>query len=76
MIQGETCKSCDGRGRRTKIEEGEVKGTYQCGPCNGSGRVNPPSKGKRRFGGKEKLTDEELTLEEQTRAFLRKHGAL
>lgn len=76
---GDTCKACDGRGRvlrHTRIgntayfESEESKNP--CSVCLGTGKVNPPSKGGRRFFRKEEV--ENPSLEEQTRAFLAKHG--
>lgn len=73
----EACKPCDGRGRvRRKTEDGFEESKNPCSACGGSGVKPGPSKGGRRFGRKpkEEKTPEEMTLEEQTRAFLRSRG--
>lgn len=70
------CKPCDGKG---KIKR-EVKDNFgftvtTCSRCNGSGWEPGPAKGKRKFFKKgEELDPEEMSLEQQTQAFLRAHG--
>jgi DnaJ-class molecular chaperone len=73
----ETCRGCDGKGSTRKADKDNVFKIIEktCSRCNGS-RVEPgPSKGgKRRFGSRQKMDDEEMTHEEMVRAFLAKHG--
>jgi len=72
----EACRACDGRKYiRRETEDGFEESKTPCSLCAGTGSPLPPSKGgKRRFGAAPKQDDEELSMEEQTRAFLRKHG--
>ncbi len=75
MITGEVCRSCDGRKYRTK--PGPVDGSkidYMCSVCNGTGINSAPSKGGKRRFSKPQEDSEDPSLEEQTLAFLRKHG--
>lgn len=72
---GDCCKPCDGRGFRIRKDPegfGETQNT--CSKCGGTGKVNPPSSGRRRPFKEEEKDESELSLEEQTRAFLRKNG--
>jgi DnaJ-class molecular chaperone len=71
----DTCKSCDGKGiNRKEVKDNFGFTEHRCSKCNGSGFEPGPSKGKRRFFKNEELSPEEMSLEEQTQAFLRKHG--
>lgn len=74
---GDVCRACDGRKERT-VEDRDncMKSTTKmCSRCNGTGVEPGPSKGKRRFGRKPKDDeDENPSIEEMTRAFLRRHG--
>jgi hypothetical protein len=71
----DTCRGCDGR-RITVREDRDncfKKITRDCSRCGGTGNEPEPSKsGKRRFS--KPKDEEDMTLEEQTRAFLAKHG--
>ena len=70
------CRACDGRGR-VLVKDGPLVSLSKsrCGRCGGDGTERGPSKGKRRFfTPKEEMDESEMSLEEQTRAFLRKHG--
>jgi RecJ-like exonuclease len=76
----EACRSCDGRGFSIKHERigntnyfDSLVSKSQCSKCQGTGKVLPPAKGKRFFG---MLRDdnEDPSIEDMTRAFLRKHG--
>lgn len=72
----ETCRGCDGKGKKRK----EIKDNFgftvtTCSKCHGSGWEPGPAKGKRKFFKKgEELTEEEMSIEQQTQAFLRTHG--
>lgn len=72
----ESCRACDGNGRVVaRTIEGVKVNPSNCNRCSGSGVEPGPSKGgKRRFGSHIKQNDEELSLEAQTRAFLRSKG--
>jgi len=78
-VAGEPCRACDARGERTTTDKDNVLRvgkTTVCSRCSGSGTEPGPSKGgKRRFGSKQKKTDEELTLEQQATAFLEARGS-
>lgn len=78
-MQGDTCRACDGRGvMRHEIKDNFGFTVNTCSRCNGSRMEPGPGKGKRKFfkkpGEDEELSPEEMSLEMQTRAFLRKHG--
>lgn len=74
----ECCRSCDGAGKRLTVDKNNVLRAGKetgCTHCGGSGTEPGPSKGgKRRFGSKQKKTDEELTVEQQADAFLAARG--
>lgn len=71
----DTCRSCDGRKYIEREDKDNVmrKVRKACSRCNASGNEPEPSKGKRPFFRK-RDPDEEPSIEEMTRAFLRKHG--
>jgi len=72
MYTGDTCKICDGRGF-TKDEDFFGKVTEKaCTKCQ-NGFIHKTSN-KRFFRKKNDEDTENLTLEEQTREFLRKYG--
>ena len=77
-MAGEVCRGCDGSGERRTLDKLNVlrdAKVSQCSRCSGSGTEPGPSKGgKRRFGSKQKKTDEELTVEQQADAFLAARG--
>jgi DnaJ-class molecular chaperone len=70
------CRYCDGRGRLL-IKDGPLVtfSKNRCSRCGGNGIEPGISKGKRRFfTPKEEKDESEMSLEDQTRAFLAKHG--
>jgi len=77
-MAGEVCRGCDGRKFRAVADKLNVLRSVvekACSRCSGSGEEPGPSKGgKRRFGSKQKKTDEELTVEQQADAFLAARG--
>lgn len=72
---GDTCRACDGRKVNVREDKDNVMKSIKktCSRCNGTGVEPGPSKG-RRWRGKPKDPDEEPTIEEMTRDFLRRHG--
>ena len=70
------CRSCDGRKINVKKDEdGIVVSRKTCSKCYGTGTEQGPSKsGKRRFGPTQEKDEDEMTMEEKTRAFLRSKG--
>jgi hypothetical protein len=77
-MAGDCCRGCDGSGESRVLDKLNVlRGAKvsKCSRCSGSGTEPGPSKGgKRRFGSKQKKTDEELTLEQKADAFLASRG--
>ena len=72
----EACSGCDGYGVVTKRTRLGIEASGNpCSKCGGTGKVNPPSKGGRRFFPRRNDDeDENPDIEMLTRAFLRKHG--
>ena len=77
-MSGDPCRACDGRGLRESLDKLNVlrdAKVSRCSRCQGSGAEPGPSKGgARRFGSRQKLDDEEMTLDAQASAFLARHG--
>lgn len=78
-MQGDPCKGCDARGViRKEIKDNFGFTVTTCSRCNGTRVESGPGKGKRKFFKKsqeqEELSPEEMSIEMQTQAFLRKHG--
>ena len=75
-MEGEMCKECDARGvKNARTVEGVKHDANPCAVCRGSGVESGPSKGKRRFfASHQKQDDNEMSMEAQTRAFLRSKG--
>lgn len=71
----EVCRACDGRKETVREDRDNCMKTTRkpCSRCNATGmELNPSKGGKRRwFGSFVKKTDEEMTMEEKTLAFLR-----
>lgn len=73
----DTCRGCDGRKVTVKEDRDNcfTKIVKDCSRCQGTGNEPEPSKGKRRFSRpKEEKDESEMSIEELTQAFLRKHG--
>ena len=72
----EACRGCDGKKVNVrKDEDNIVISSKTCSRCSGSGTEPGVSKGgKRRFTPKPEEDEQELSMEAQTQAFLRKHG--
>jgi hypothetical protein len=71
----EACRLCDGRKIATRWTAAGFEHGKPCKCGNGvQAEVKPSKGGNRRFFPKAQDTEEELTLEQQTRAFLRSRG--
>lgn len=70
----DTCRGCDGKGETLKPDKDNVFKIVKktCSRCDGTGKERGPSKGGKRFFPKK--PEDEMTMEEKTRAFLRQHG--
>lgn len=75
MFQGDTCRPCDGHGHIYKRDMfNRILSEKLCSKCNGTGKVNPPGRGRRFFKPEEDEMDPGQNIEQMTRAFLKKHG--
>ena len=78
MSAADPCRACDGRGSRETTDKLNViraPKVSRCSRCQGSGAEPGPSKGgARRFGSKQPMDDEEMSLDAQASAFLARHG--